>query len=49
MALPSSGALSFNDLKLEFGDTYPVSLTEFYAGGSNMISNVNGQCTIALA
>lgn len=34
MALQSSGAISLQDLKTEFGDTGSSSLSEFYRGGS---------------
>ena len=34
MALQSSGAISLQDLKTEFGDTGASSLSEFYRGGS---------------
>lgn len=42
MAMPSSGQLTFSALRTEFVDTNPVSLSEFYRGGSlvrNIVTN----------
>ena len=33
MALPTSGTISINDLRVEFGDSGSSSLSEFYRGG----------------
>lgn len=42
MALPSSGALSLNDIQTEFGGTNPISLSEYYAGGANVPAGTTG-------
>jgi hypothetical protein len=34
MVLPSSGAISFSNLQSEFGGSNPISLGEYYKGGS---------------
>jgi len=39
MTLPTSGVITFNDLKTEWSDTNPVSLSEFYAGGTYVGAN----------
>lgn len=52
MALPSSGTISLNDIQTEFGGTNPISLSEYYRGGSFMSdnnSNVPTSGTIDLA
>jgi hypothetical protein len=36
MSLPTAGAISFMDLANEFGDTTPVAINEFYAGGTRV-------------
>ena len=42
MALPSSGAISMADIRDEFGDTNPTSLTEFYAGAGKVPIGAQG-------
>ena len=52
MALPSSGTISLNDIQTEFGGTNPISISEYYRGGSFMSdnnSNVPTSGTIDLA
>lgn len=39
MALPSSGSISFADIQAEFGGANPISLSEYYRGGSYVTSN----------
>lgn len=39
MTTPVSGAISFSDLKQEWGDSSPTSLSEFYAGGTYVASD----------
>lgn len=34
MALPSSGAISLNSLQTEYGGSNPISINEYYRGGS---------------
>lgn len=34
MALPTSGPISFSQLQAEFGGANPISLSEYYRGGS---------------
>ena len=34
MALQSSGAISLSDIQTEYGGSNPISLSEYYAGGS---------------
>ena len=40
MALQTSGAISIGSLRGEFGDTGSSSLSEFYRGGSRVVSSV---------
>ena len=42
MALPSSGPLSLNDIKGEFGGPGSPSLSNYYAGGSYVPSGTSG-------
>jgi len=42
MALPSSGPLSLNDIKGEFGGPGSPSLSDYYAGGSYVPSGTSG-------
>lgn len=42
MALPSSGTISFSQLQSELGGSNPISLSEYYRGGSIVNSNVVG-------
>lgn len=42
MALPSSGALSLNDIQTEFGGSNPISLSEYYAGGGRVPAGMSG-------
>ena len=42
MALPSSGAISLNDIQTEFGGSNPISLNEYYAGGSYVPAGTTG-------
>ena len=39
MAVPSSGALDFTDLQDEFGGSNPISISEYYRGGSLVPTN----------
>jgi len=40
MALQSSGTISLNNLKSQYGDSGSTSLSEFYRGGSKVVSSV---------
>ena len=42
MPLPSSGPLSLNDIQGEFGGSNPISLSEYYAGGSFVPAGTTG-------
>lgn len=48
MPLPSSGPLSFSDLQSQFGGTNPISLSEYYRGGS-FVTNTAVNNTIPTA
>jgi hypothetical protein len=39
MALPSSGTISLGDIQTEFGGTNPISMSEYYRGGSFVTDN----------
>jgi hypothetical protein len=39
MALPSSGPLSLTNIQTEFGGSNPISLSEYYRGGSYVTTN----------
>ena len=39
MALPDSGVLSLDDIQTEFGGTNPISMSEYYRGGSFVTDN----------
>lgn len=42
MAIPSSGAVSFSTIQTEFGGSNPISLSEYYAGGSYVPAGTSG-------
>jgi hypothetical protein len=42
MAIPSSGALSLQDIEDEFGGTGGISLSEYYAGGAYVDTGATG-------
>lgn len=42
MALPSSGPLTLADIQTEFGGSNPISLSEYYAGGSYVPAGTSG-------
>lgn len=42
MTLPTSGAISLSSLQSEFGGSNPISLSEYYAGGSYVPSGTSG-------
>lgn len=42
MALQSSGAISLSDIQNEFGGNNPISLSEYYRGGSYVTDNNTG-------
>ena len=42
MALQSSGVISLSDLQTEFGGTNPISMSEYYRGGSYVTDNNTG-------
>ena len=46
MALQTSGAISIGSLRGEFGDTGSSSLSEFYRGGSKVLSSVSVQVSV---
>lgn len=39
MALPSSGTITLNDIKTEFGGSTPVQLSDYYRGGAYVTTN----------
>lgn len=42
MAIPSSGPLTLGDIQTEFGGSNPISLSEYYAGGSYVPAGTTG-------
>lgn len=42
MALPTSGALTMDAIQTEFGGANPISMSEYYAGGTYVLSGVSG-------
>ena len=42
MAIPSSGSLALSTIQTEFGGSNPISMSEYYAGGSNVPSGTTG-------
>lgn len=51
MALQSSGSISLSDIQTEFGGSNPISLSEYYSGGSNVgswVSSVPSSGVISL-
>jgi hypothetical protein len=42
MALPSSGPLTLSQIQTEFGGSNPISLSEYYAGGSYVPAGTSG-------
>ncbi len=42
MAIPTSGAISLDTIQTEFGGTNPISLDEYYAGGSFVAAGISG-------
>lgn len=42
MATPTSGAISLANVQSEFGGTNPISLSEYYSGGSYVIGGTTG-------
>ncbi len=42
MTLPASGPLSLSDIQTEFGGSNPISLSEYYAGGSYVPAGTTG-------
>lgn len=42
MALPSASQVSFSDIQTEHGGSSPISLSEYYAGGSYVYSGTTG-------
>jgi len=42
MAIPSSGSLALSAIQTEFGGSNPISMSEYYAGGSNVPSGTTG-------
>jgi len=42
MAIPSSGPLTLSDIQTEFGGSNPISLSEYYAGGSYVPAGTTG-------
>jgi hypothetical protein len=47
MALQSSGAISFSDLQTEYGGENPISLDEYYKGGSYVPTTVETTGTVS--
>lgn len=42
MPIPSSGAISLDTIQTEFGGSNPISLSEYYAGGSYVPAGTSG-------
>jgi len=42
MTLPTSGPLSLSDIQTEFGGSNPISLSEYYAGGTYVPAGTSG-------
>ena len=42
MAIPSSGSIAMSAIQTEFGGSNPISLSEYYSGGSNVPSGITG-------
>lgn len=42
MAIPSSGAISLSTIQTEFGGSNPISLNEYYAGGTYVPAGTSG-------
>ena len=42
MTLPTSGPISLSDIQTEFGGSNPISLSEYYAGGSYVPAGTSG-------
>jgi hypothetical protein len=42
MAIPNSGALALSAIQTEFGGSNPISLSEYYAGGTYVASGTSG-------
>jgi hypothetical protein len=42
MAIPGTGSISFSQIQAEFGGANPISLSEYYAGGSYTIAGTSG-------
>jgi len=42
MALQTSGAISFSQIQAEFGGSNPISLSEYYRGGTHVPTTVGG-------
>jgi hypothetical protein len=42
MPIPSSGAISLDTIQTEFGGSNPISLSEYYAGGTYVPSGTSG-------
>lgn len=42
MTLQTSGAIKFSEIQTEFGGSNPISLSEYYAGGSYVPSSTSG-------
>jgi hypothetical protein len=42
MAIPGTGSISFSQIQTEFGGANPISLSEYYAGGSYTIAGTSG-------
>ena len=42
MALPTSGALTLDNIQTEFGGTNPIGLNEYYAGGGLVPAGTSG-------
>jgi len=39
MTLQSSGAISFSQIQTEFGGSNPISISEYYRGGDNVLDH----------
>ena len=42
MAIPSTGSIAMSAIQTEYGGSNPISLSEYYSGGSNVPSGISG-------
>ena len=42
MAIPSTGSIAMSAIQTEYGGSNPISMSEYYAGGSNTPAGTTG-------